>query len=80
MASENVVRIEKMIKDSSSSEGKFSQSNFWKMKKSLFPEVGDPPIAKRNNAGTLVTSKSSILSLYLETFKTRLSPAIMDQD
>ena len=80
VASENVVRIEKMIKDSSSSEGKFSQSNFWKMKKSLFPEVGDPPIAKRNNAGTLVTSKSSILSLYLETFKTRLSPAIMNQD
>ena len=53
-------------------EGKFSQIGFWKLKKKLCPQVMDPPMAKINEDGILVTAPNLLRDLYLRTYKHRL--------
>ena len=45
------------------------QVKIWKMKKKLFPKSGnEPPSAKLNKLGELVTEKDALEDLYLETY------------
>jgi hypothetical protein len=53
-------------------DGKFSQIVFWKIKRKLCPQLPDPPMAKKNEAGILITNPNLLKKLYLETFKHRL--------
>ena len=53
----------------------FSQPKTWKLKKKLAPKnTIDPPAAKKDKFGNLVTDKKGLEALYLETYKDRLKP------
>ena len=52
---------------------KFSQTSMWKLRKKLHPsKQTDPPMAKKDKKGNLVTAPALLRSLYLETYKDRL--------
>ena len=53
----------------------YSQPKTWKLKKKLAPKnTFDPPAAKKDKAGNLVTDKEGLENLYIETYKDRLQP------
>ena len=53
----------------------FNQTKMWKMKKRLAPKnTIDPPAAKKDYNGTLITEKSQLEKLYETTYKDRLQP------
>ena len=53
----------------------FNQPKTWKLKKKLAPKnTFDPPAAKKDRFGNLVTDKKGLEDLYLETYKDRLQP------
>ena len=39
----------------------------------------DPPMAKRDKKGNLISSKDSLMNLYVETFVERLNPSNIKQ-
>ena len=61
-------------------EGKFSQLGWWKLKQKLYPTQADPPMAKRDTNGNLVTAPGSLKNLYLETYRKRLSHRTMKKE
>ena len=53
--------------------GKFSQTGMWKLRKRLHPSKNlDPPIAKMDTKGNLITSPNLIKKLYVDTYVDRL--------
>ena len=58
-------------------EGNFSQLGFWKIKQKLCPKAADPPMAKIDENGTLVTTPTLLKNLYLRTYSKRLQHKIM---
>ena len=59
-------------------EGSFCNLGFWKLKKKLWPEAPDPPMAKKDVHGNLLTSPDGIKNLYLQTYSKRLENRQMD--
>ena len=69
----NVKIVEDFVK-TLDQNGKFSQSGMWKLRKKLHPsKTIDPPMAKVDTKGNLVTAPNLIRKLYLDTYKNRLS-------
>ena len=67
--------VEDYIGDYDSGLEGFNQIKTWSLKKRLAPKnIIDPPAAKKNSAGELVTDRKELENLYLETYKTRLAP------
>ena len=64
--------IKEQVGEIETLDGNFSQIGFWKIKKKFFPQVPDPPMAKLNEKGVLVTSPNLLKMLYLKTYKHRL--------
>ena len=59
----------------------FSQAKTWKLKKRLAPKnTIDPPAAKKNKFGNLVTDKDALEALYIDTYRERLKPNIISDD
>ena len=53
----------------------FNQAKTWSLKKRLSPKNSEePPMAKKDAKGTLITEKSSLEQLYLDTYVERLKP------
>ena len=53
----------------------FNQAKTWKMKKKLAPKnTFDPPAAKKDKYGNLVSDKEALESLYIDTYRERLKP------
>ena len=53
----------------------FSQPKTWKLKKKLAPKnTFDPPAAKKDKSGNMVTDKEGLETLYIDTYKDRLKP------
>ena len=64
-------------------DGNFSQLGFWKLKQKIWPSASDPPMAKHDRAGNIVTAPQVLKKLYLETYVDRLKhremkPELMD--
>ena len=55
-----------------SSDGIFNASKMWKLKKKLDLTKNDPPTAKLDSKGNLITNYTALKSLYEETYKNRL--------
>ena len=53
-------------------DGNFNQIGMWKVKKKLCPRPRDPPTAKKDEFGNLVTAPTALKNLYLQTYKNRL--------
>ena len=53
-------------------DGKFSQIGMWKIKKRICPRPKDPPTAKKDEFGNLITAPTALKNLYLKTYRNRL--------
>ena len=53
----------------------FNQAKTWGLAKKLCPKNGiDPPCAKKDKHGKLVTDREDLENLYIETYTDRLKP------
>ena len=71
-ASTNAETVKEYVSEVKNEEGNFSQLKLWKLKQKLIPKSGDPPMAKKDENGTLITSPELLKSLYIRTYKNRL--------
>ena len=69
-----------MVKEVEGPKGKFCQTSYWKLKKKILPSTKQMPMSKRDNKGNLITSSNSLRELYFNTYKQRLSPAIIKKN
>jgi hypothetical protein len=53
-------------------DGQFSQIGMWKIKKKICPRPKDPPTAKKDEFGNLITAPTALKNLYLKTYRNRL--------
>ena len=73
--------VEDFIGDHDTGLEGFNQIKTWALKKRLAPKnVMDPPAAKKDANGTLITDKNKLENLYLETYKARLTPNTISED
>ena len=72
LATKNADVVKEYVKSVETDEGHFSQLKLWKLKQKLCPKIGDPPMAKKDENGTLITSPELLKSLYLRTYQSRL--------
>ena len=72
MADRNLKLVNEQISQLSSTDGNFNHVGLWKVKKKLLPRPQDPPMAKRDAGGNLVSAPLPLKKLYIETYKSRL--------
>ena len=61
-------------------EGEFSNLGFWKLKRKLCPPIGDPPMAKKDKIGNIITAPECLKNLYVDTYRNRLKNREMKED
>ena len=76
----NAEMVKEYIKDVETDEGNFSQLKLWKLKQKLCPKSCDPPMAKKDEEGNLITSPELLKSLYLKTYQERLKNRDMKEE
>ena len=76
-ASKNAKVVAEQVADLDSLGGKFCQLGMWKIKRKIFPRCGDPPTAKKDAFGNLITAPRALKKLYLNTYKNRLEHRII---
>ena len=79
LASTNAETVKEYIGSMETLEGNFSQLGLWKLKQKLCPLKSDPPMAKYDNVGNLVTTPEALKNLYLETYEKRLKHREMEE-
>ena len=79
-AANNAKFVKDIVQNVETSEGKFSNSGFWKIKQRFVPGSVDPPMAKHDKHGNIVTAPSALKNLYIETYKERLKQREMKLD
>ena len=79
LASSNAEAVKEYVGNMETLDGNFSQLGLWKLKKKLCPLKSDPPMAKLDNNGNLVTTAEALKNLYLETYRTRLKHREMER-
>ena len=82
-ATQNAETIKEHLQTVESLDGNFSQIGFWKLKQKIWPSSCDPPMAKQDNEGNIITAPQTLKNLYLETYIERLKhremkPELMD--
>ena len=63
-----------------SEKATFSQHGLWKLKSKLCQKSFDPPMAKMDANGQIITSPNLLKDLYLETYSDRLSHRVMKSE
>jgi hypothetical protein len=71
-AEENAKKIKEQTENLSSLNGGFSTIGMWKVKNRVVSKPRDPPMAKKDSAGNLVTNPELIKKLYLKEYQHRL--------
>ena len=72
VATKNAETVREYLKSVESLDGNFSQVGFWKLKQKLCPVAPDPPMAKKDKYGNLITAPEALKKLYLDTYMDRL--------
>ena len=73
-ANNNKNKVKELIIDSDTFEGGI-QAKIWSLRKKLAPKnVDQTPMAKKDESGNLLTSKTDLEDLYLRTYTSRLTP------
>ena len=67
------------IADLDSLDGSFNQISMWKIKNKICPRPKDPPTAKKDHLGNLITAPAALKNLYLQTYKSRLEHRKMNE-
>ena len=65
--------IKEQINSLNTLDGQFCRQGLWKVKSKLYPTVTEPPLAKKDIDGNLVTAVLPLKELYLSTYVQRLS-------
>ena len=75
IAKDNMEKIKEEMKDIELDvdEG-INTSKIWKMKKRMCPRAKEPPMAKKDKRGNIITTEKGIKHLYKETYIDRLKP------
>ena len=73
----NVDTTKEYIEEIKNDSGEFSQLKLWKLKQKLCPKSRDPPMAKKDKTGNIITSPELLKNLYLETYQERLKNRAM---
>ena len=73
VAERNASKIKSNVEELGKDDGNACQSKFWKLKKKLTNEVSEPPVAKKDDKGNIITAPSSLKNLYTEVYTKRLS-------
>ena len=73
MADKNAQLVKEHLLELDTIDGNFNQMKIWKLKNKLLPRPNDPPMAKKDKGGNLITAPLSLKKLYLETYRERLS-------
>ena len=71
-AQKNKKAVVEHISNLQTLNGSFSNLGMWKLKSKLLPRPRDPPMAKKDAHGNLITSKGALKKLYLDTYVHRL--------
>ena len=71
-AERNCEIVSNFTKNLGTLNGNFSQLGMWKLKNQLVPKDVDPPMAKQDKHGNLITAPEALKNLYLETYVERL--------
>jgi hypothetical protein len=71
-ASRNALIVRDFLNNLDTSTGSFSQLGLWKLKNLLCPTQTDPPMAKNDSQGNLITAPNLVIFFYIETYKNRL--------
>ena len=71
-STKNVKIINEQLGQINTLNGSISQIGIWKVKSKLLPRPVDPPMAKRDFAGNLITGVAPLKQLYLDTYVHRL--------
>ena len=79
-ASKNTETVKEYINDIKTEDGNFSQIRLWKLKQKLCPRIPDPPMAKKDENGSLITAPELLKNLYLRTYEERLKNREMKED
>ena len=79
-AKRNADTVSDQLKILETTEGSFSQTGMWKVKSKLFPRPSDPPMAKKDFHGNIITSQEALKKLYLDTYIQRLEHREMKND
>ena len=66
-ANKNAETVKQYVKQLDSTSGNFSQLGMWKLKNKLCPKQNDPPMAKKDKMGALITEPNLLRKLYLDT-------------
>ena len=67
-AAKNSETVKDILKDVETLEGKFSQNGFWKIKQKLCPTFADPPMAKHDKHGNVISAPTVLKQLYLKIY------------
>ena len=78
IADKNAQKVTEHLSGLTLGEGGLSQTGFWRIKSKICPKNTDPPLAKRNENGDLITSPNNLKQLYLDTYRHRLRHRTMD--
>ena len=71
-ADRNAEYVKDILQNVETSEGSFSHSGFWKIKQKLSPVSADPPMAKHDNTGNIITAPGALKKMYIEHYQERL--------
>ena len=72
-AEQNKNLVKEYAQDLNSEKATFSQHGLWKLKSKLCQTSVDPPTAKIDSSGQMITSPNLLRDLYLQTYTERLS-------
>ena len=68
----NAQIVKDHIRDLSNDSGQVCRLNMWRLKQKVCPKNNDPPMAKKNKEGELISNPDKLKQLYVETYKERL--------
>ena len=71
-AEENAKVIKQQVSELSDLDGNFSPNLMWQVKKKVVNRAMDPPMAKRDNDGNLITAPTQLKKLYIDEYVHRL--------
>ena len=80
MGERNAKLVTEQICQLNSTDGNFHHAGIWRVKNSVLPRPQDPPMAKRDSGGNLVTAPNPLKNLYAETYKKRLENRIIKSE
>ena len=76
----NINLVNEHIQNLSTLDGSFSQPGLWKLKNKLLPKELDPPMAKYDEKGNLISAPNALKDLYLQHYVKRLEHRKIDEN